>query len=572
MKKLLIIESGGKVPTISKYLGKDWIVYPTNGHIRDIKRKDSKYKFYGFDLKTFDIDWGICNYGDGKKIKEMNDLANEVEEVYIATDPDREGEAIGWHVKEVLTKKNQVKCKRISFNVIDKETIMNAIDHPTILNMDYIHSQFARRILDRYMGFRLGYYVKRNVEGMGAGRVQSVVLKLIVDREKEIEATPVSDWYELNPKLENDTILSDVKKQKFTSLETIKAHISTLDKSFLLEQKDFIQESAVTRKRPCITSDVIASCTTALKLPLKEVVNILNQLYQGVWINNQKVALLSYPRTDSATLSVGFCDKAISYVKQAFKKDDCDDSCWFNKMKQRDSAQEAHEAIRPVDIDLTPQSLKNNLKPEFWYVYNYVWTLTVACFMKPAMQKHYQLQFDNNGQKFISKFKETSYVGHLQVFNPIIEDDAPIDEEQDAAKTNDLEVKKSYPAKNYSRMYAKKKTTLPSRYTESSIIKKLEELEIGRPATYAKMVEKNLEHKYIKKDGKRSYIPTQLGLNVNHYLDKNFIDFINTKFTKEMEDDLNRIASGEINWIDDYLKGFINKLNLCLRQLTVPRY
>ena len=542
-KKLVIVESPSKSKTIEKYLGKDYKVVSSLGHIRDLSTT-GKYGF-GVDIDNkFKPDYKVIK-GKNKLVKELKKDVKDSDFVYLATDPDREGEAISWHLYDTLGLKED-NYKRIVFNEITKDVILNSFKKARNIDYNLVKSQETRRILDRIIGFRLSKLMQSKTGGKSAGRVQSVALKLIVDREREIEAFICEDYYEIDAyfdsfdaklfKYKNDVI--EIKEEQ----EAINI-LNKLDKNFEVESIEK-KEKNKKAKYPFITSTLQQEASTKLGFTSKKTMLIAQKLYEGITLKDETVGLITYMRTDSIRLSDEFVKSTYSYIENKYGKDYIG---YVKQSKKTENIQDAHEAIRPTSINRNPIDVKEYLSTDEYKLYKLIYTRALASLMKDAKVEATSIVLNNNDYKFKTTGQVLLFDGYLKVYYEYEDNEdkiLPTLEEKQKLISNSIE-------------YTKHTTKPPSRYTESKLIKEMEELGIGRPSTYATTIGILSERGYVNIVDKK-FVPTDIGIETTDKLQEFFKDIINVKYTKEMEDDLDKIADGTLIW-NELLKRFYDE-------------
>ena len=547
-KKLVIVESPSKSKTIEKYLGGDFKVVSSLGHIRDLATT-GKYGF-GIDLENgFKPNYEIIK---GKK-KLVTSLKKEVKEsnfVYLATDPDREGEAISWHLFDTLGLSNN-KYKRIVFNEITKDVILTSFEKARDIDENLVHSQETRRMLDRIIGFRLSKLMQSKTGGKSAGRVQSVALKLIVDKEREIQAFVPEDYYEIDAKFnEFEAKLDsfDGKKIEIKTEEEAKNIIDKLSEIFKIKsiEKQMKNKKA---KPPYITSTLQQEASSKLNFTSKKTMMIAQKLYEGITLKDETVGLITYMRTDSIRLSDEFIKRTYAYIKETYGEKYLG---YVKKNKKTENVQDAHEAIRPTSINRTPETVKPYLSNDEYKLYKMIYYRALASLIKDAEVEATSVILDNNNYQFKTTGSVLKFDGYLKVYSDY-------EENNDTILPN-LEEKKELTSKEIT--YTKHTTKPPARYTESKLIKEMETLGIGRPSTYATTIGILSERGYVKVMEKKFH-PTEIGIETTDKLQEYFKDIINVDYTREMEDDLDKIADGNLNWnnlLDRFYKEFEPKV------------
>lgn len=550
MKELVIVESPSKSKTIEKYLGKDYKVTSSKGHIRDLATT-GKYGL-GVDIEdNFKPNYKAIK-GKGKLITDLKKEAKNYDDVILATDPDREGEAISWHLKDSLGLKNY---KRVVFNEITKDAIKEAFKNPRDIDMDLVHSQEARRILDRIIGFRLSNLMRSKTDGTSAGRVQSVALKLIVDREREIERFKSEEYYTITAIFnEFDAELFKYKNKKIEIKSENEANdiLSKLSNSFKIENIER-KETKKRSKLPFTTSTMTQMASNRLGFTASKTMRIAQKLYEGIDLLNETVGLISYMRTDSVRLSDVFVTETKEFIKNKYGNEYIG---YVKKVKKSDNVQDAHEAIRPTSILRTPESVKDYLDKDEFKLYNLIYIRTLASLMSDALIDKTNITFDNNDYKFKTNGQIVKFDGYLKIYNSYEEVSDKTLPDFSSYKSNVVVSKKIEKEQHF--------TNPPSRYTEASLIKELEKLGIGRPSTYATIIDILKKRLYIEVNEKK-FIPTKTGIQITDKLQEFFSDIINVEYTKDMESDLDKIADGEEVWYE-LLKRFYNDFDPLLNK------
>ena len=546
-KNLVIVESPAKSKTIEKYLGDGYKVLSSKGHIRDLATTGK----FGFGV---DIENGFTpNYEPikGKK-KDITALKKEVkaaDKVYLATDPDREGEAISWHLKDALEIDDK-DYERIVFNEITKDAVVNSFKNARKIDDLMVRSQETRRILDRIIGFRLSKLMQSKTGGKSAGRVQSVALKLIVDREKEIEKfTPEEYWTikAIFPDFEANLFgYKEDKKLEIKNELEAKEIINKLSNSYKIESVEKKNKNK-SSKPPFITSTMQQEAANKLNFSSKKTMSVAQKLYEGINLGSETVGLITYMRTDSIRLSNDFISSTLKYIEVNYGKEYVGS---VKVSKKTENVQDAHEAIRPTSILRTPEKVKEYLTNDEYKLYKLIYYRALASLMKEAKQATTTVILDNNDYKFKVVGTVTTFDGYLKVYKDyeksednILPDFAKYNSE--LIVTDKLEEKQHF-------------TEAPARYTESSLIKEMEKLGIGRPSTYATTISTLVDRAYVNITDKK-FIPTAVGIETTDKLQEFFSNLINVKYTAKMEDDLDNIASGEVIWnelLEEFYKEF----------------
>ena len=539
--KLVIIEGPGKRETLKKYLGAGYDVFATKGHVRDLPEKD-----FGVDLKTISPKYEIMK--DKKElIEELKKKAQKAEEVLIATDPDREGEAIAWHIAYILGIDPSTKC-RIVFNEISKNAVTSALSNPRQIDMNLVNAQQTRRILDRIVGYKVSPIIcKRIKPRLSAGRVQSVALKLVVDREKEILAFVPQEYWNISAELEkNETKTKfkaslntkDGKKIKVDSKELADEIKSDLNNATYVVSNIKKSQTKSHSPAPFTTSTMQQDALNKLGMNLKKTSMCAQQLYEGVEIEGEgKVALITYIRTDSTRVSPEAQTQALNYISKEFGEKFVPSKP--NIYKTKENAQDAHEAIRPISIERTPASVMASLSQDNFKLYKLIYERFLASQMSDAVYNNVNIDISAKNYSFKAIGKTVEFLGYTAVYKNYVE------KEDDPSKLPQLEVGENL---NFVNLICEQKFTKPpARYTEASLVKEMEEKGIGRPATYAMTITTLGSRGYTAHDGKYLY-PTELGKVVDEYLANNFKQVVNVKFTADMETKLDEIADNGKDW------------------------
>ena len=543
-KRLVIVESPSKAKTIGKYLGSSYKVIASVGHIRDLP--SSKL---GVDIENDFEPQYISIRGKGPVIKELKNEAKKASRVYLATDPDREGEAISWHLAYLLGIDPESEC-RIAFNEITKDTIKEAIKHPRAIDLHLVDAQQARRVLDRLVGYQISPLLWRKVRrGLSAGRVQSAALKILCDRENEINAFDPKEYW---------TIDCEFKKGRKFTARLARQDGEDYRPSCEAEKDDVLAElgkgsyivGSVTEKElhprayaPFTTSSMQQEASNRLNFTTSKTMKVAQQLYEGVDIRGRgTLGLITYLRTDSVRISDVAKSAAAAFIEERFGKEYVGKNIYSNKKKE---IQDAHEAIRPTNIDIVPDEVRNMLTPDQYKLYKLVWNRFVASQMAPATVKSVNAEINNGRYSFDAKGSRVLFDGYQKVYKYKKDDekDTMIPDLETGTVLEPLSVDAE---QNF--------TKPPSRYTEASLVKELEEKNIGRPSTYAPIVSTLSERRYVKKE-KKSLVPTELGFTVNDIMNEYFSDIVNVKFTAGMEDKLDDVESKGIEW-KDVIKDF----------------
>lgn len=534
-KKLVIVESPHKSKTIEKYLGKDFKVVSSVGHIRDLSTS-GKYGF-GVDIdNNFKPDYKIIK-GKAKLVKELKKDIKDADFVYLATDPDREGEAISWHLYDTLGLKEE-NYDRIVFNEITKKAVLDSFNKARKIDDNLVKSQETRRILDRIIGFRLSKLMQSKTGGKSAGRVQSVALKLIVDREREIEAFIPEEYFEIEAKFNDFDAKLDTynhKKIEIKKESEAKEILSKLSNAFKIESIDK-KEKAKKSKFSFTTSTLEQEASTKLSFTSKKTMMIAQKLYEGINLKDGAEGLISYMRTDSVRLSDEFIKDTYGYIKDNYGSEYVG---YVKKSNKTENVQDAHEAIRPTNINNNPEKIKEYLTNDEYKLYSLIYYRALASLMKDAKVEATTVILDNNNYQFKVNGQILIFDGYLKVYSKYEDSEDKVLPDFSNYKSNVLVANTIE--------YTSHTTKPPARYTESKLIKEMEELGIGRPSTYAKTIDTIEERGYVKVIDKK-FIPTEVGIETTDKLQEFFKDIINVEYTKNMEDDLDKIAEGNMEW------------------------
>lgn len=539
--KLVIIEGPGKRDTLKKYLGKEYDVFATKGHIRDLPEKD-----FGVDLKTMDPTYEVI-VGKKDLIKELKEKASKAEQVFIATDPDREGEAIAWHIAHILGIDPNEKS-RIIFNEISKNAVTEALKNPRAIDLNLVDAQQARRILDRIVGYKLSPIIcKRIKPRLSAGRVQSVALRLLVEREESILKfvpeefwTITADLQKKSPKFDFKAVLNSFKGKK---IKVGKAEEAEYIKTVLNDAEFNVQKVKKTVSKskspaPFTTSSMQQDALNKLGMSVKKTSLCAQQLYEGVEIEGEgKVALVTYIRTDSVRVSPDAQTSARAFISEQYGKDYVPASP--NIYKSKGKVQDAHEAIRPISINRTPASVMSSLSSDNFRLYKLIYERFLASQMSEAQYNVLTVDIEAKEYIFRASGKTVKFPGFTAVYKNFSEQEEedfkiPMLEEGEIVDLNKILTEQKF-------------TKPPARFTEASLVNEMESNGIGRPATYAMIISTLDTRNYIIREG-RYLKPTELGMAVNQYLGKNFSQVINVKFTADLENKLDEIADNGKDW------------------------
>ena len=543
-KHLVIVESPSKSKTIEKYLGNDYKVVSSKGHIRDLATTGK----YGLGV---DIEDGFKpNYipisGKKKVITELKKDVKDSDIVYLASDPDREGEAIAWHLKDALGIKDD-KYKRVLFNEITHDKVISAINNPTIIDDNLVRSQETRRILDRIIGFRLSKLLQSKIGAKSAGRVQSVALKLIVDREREIEAFNPEEYWTITSRFDEfEANLFKYKEEDIKLKCEAEADkvLNNIDENYNVES---IDKKAKNKKSkfPFITSTLQQEASTKLGFPARKTMSIAQKLYEGIDLGDETVGLITYMRTDSIRLSEDFTKPAYKYINDKYGKEYVG---YIKKTKKTENVQDAHEAIRPTSILREPIKVKEYLSQDEFKLYSLIYKRTLASLMSDAKVSQTTIVLNNNDYKFKVTGQILIFDGYLKVYKDYESSEdkiLPEIKEKGVLKTTNVEKEQHF-------------TKPPARYTEAKLIKELEELGIGRPSTYATIIDTIKQRNYVELVEKK-FKPTEIGIETTDKLQEFFSDLINVEYTRNMEEELDEVADGKLIWnnvLEEFYKLF----------------
>ena len=541
---LVIVESPAKTHTISGYLGKNYKVVSSKGHIRDLATSG---KFgLGVDVEGDFTPTYKEIPGKKKDIASLKKDAKNSDMVYLATDPDREGEAISFHLYEVLGL-NKDNYERVVFNEITEGAVKEAFKHPRKIDDSLVRSQETRRILDRIIGFRLSKLMQSKTGGKSAGRVQSVALKLIVDREREILAFVPEEYWNVIAKFEDfDANLEKYKGKKLEihNEDEVKDILSKLGEDFKIAS---VEKKEKTKKGflPFTTSTLQQACINKFNFNSSKTMRIAQKLYEGVDLGSETLGLITYMRTDSTRLSPVFINDTFKYIEENFGKKYVG---VVKKGKKTENVQDAHEAIRPTSIKRTPESVKEYLTKDEYKVYSIIYARALASLMSDAKTLATTAILDNNGYEFKVTGSILTFDGYLKVYKDFSKTDDVIlpdfDKFNGVVSTKDIETEQKF-------------TKPVSRYTEATLIQEMEELGIGRPSTYAKTMETLKMRDYVKIEDKK-FVPTEIGIETTDKLQEYFSNIINVEYTANMETDLDLIAEENKDNIK-ILKDFYNE-------------
>ncbi len=551
MSNLVIVESPAKAKTIKKYLGKDYDVIASMGHVRDLPNAR-----LSVDIKNnYEPKYSIIK-GKEALVKEIKQQAANAEKIFLATDPDREGEAISWHLAYILDL-DLNDNNRVEFNEITKTGVNNGMNSPRSINLNLVNAQQARRVLDRLVGYKLSPFVSQKIRrGMSAGRVQSVAVRIIVDREEEIRAFKPEEYWSIDAKFIPKGSRKSFKASLYLGKEKISCK-EEADKILAeLEGAEFIVTSVKngTRKKspapPFITSTLQQEASRKLGFQSRRTMRVAQELYEGVEIDDLgATGLITYMRTDSLRISNQAISEVTEYIEGKFGEKYLPSKPRY--FKSRSNAQDGHEAIRPSMPSLEPDKIKHNLSSDQYKLYNLIWKRFVASQMADCVQKTTRADIEGNGYVFKASGYTVSFDGFTSLY---VEGKDEVEE-----KASQLpELSKDMPVKKREIIPNQHFTQAPPRYTEASLIKALEEHGIGRPSTYAATITTITSREYVKRESK-TLVPTELGEAMVKLMKERFPKIVNLKFTAQMEQELDTVESGDVEWkalIDNFYKDF----------------
>ena len=537
MKNIIIVESPAKCKTISKYLGGDYTVVSSKGHIRDLATS-GKYGL-GIDIENdFKPSYEIIK-GKKKDVKYLKDLIEKADHIYLATDPDREGETISWHLYDELKVPDE-KYDRIVFNEITKDVVLKALKNPRRIDMNLVHSGEARRFLDRIIGFRLSKVMQSKTSGKSAGRVQSVALKLIVDREREILAFIPKEYWTIEADFKDFKANLETYKEKDIEIpneEEADKILDSLTNTFTIKKVEE-KEKKRSAKEVFKTSTLQQACSNKLGCAASKTMKIAQKLYEGIELDDGFHGLITYMRTDSVRLSDEFTSASFAYINSKFGKDYVG---YVKKGKKTENVQDAHEGIRPTNINYEPDKIKKYLAPDEYKLYRIIYYRALASLMADAKFNSTTVLLDNNDYGFKATGSVLTFDGYLKVYGDY--------EDQEDTILPDFKNYKSGIILSDTITKTQHFTKPPARFTESSLIKELESLGIGRPSTYATIISTIKDRGYVTLEDKK-FVPTEVGFETTDKLQEFFSSIVNVKYTANMEKDLDEIAEGN----EDYKK------------------
>lgn len=561
---LVIVESPAKAKTIERYLGKKYEVKASMGHVIDLPKSQM-----AVDIENNYKPKYITIRGKGDVLKDLRKSAKKAKKIYLAADPDREGEAIAWHLAHALNVDENSKC-RVVFNEITKDAIKESFKHPRTIDHDLVDAQQARRILDRLVGYNISPLLWKKIKkGLSAGRVQSVAMKLIIDREKEIQNFKPEEYWSIVAKiLKEDTEFEgsfygmNGKKQDLKNESEVKEIINRLNDEFHVE-KVMKRERRRNPAKPFITSSLQQEAARKLNFRARKTMMIAQQLYEGIDLGRKSggiTGLITYMRTDSTRISETAKSEASSYIKDTFGEEYLGKTA---SKKAKEGVQDAHEAIRPTSVLRDPKTLKEVLSNDQYKLYKLIWERFLASQMAPAVMDTMTVHLINNDIEFRATGSKIKFKGFMKVYIEGNDDNKKVEDKllPDLEEGMKVKTKEIIPNQHF--------TQPPPRYTEARLVKTMEESGIGRPSTYAPTLDTIQRRGYVTLDNKR-FMPTELGTIVNEVLEEFFPEIIDVDFTVKMEEDLDSIEEGKNNWIqiiDDFFQGFKERLDKAEKEM-----
>ena len=563
-KNVVIVESPAKARTLEKFLGKDFSVKACGGHVRDLPAKR-----LGVDVeKNFEPKYVVIK-GKSKIIKALKEAVKKAKVVFLAPDPDREGEAIAWHLKFLLKSKN---VKRIEFNEITKSAVLEAVKNPRDIDLKRVNAQQARRILDRLVGYKISPILWKKIrKGLSAGRVQSVTVRLIYDREKEIEAFKPKEYWSItasvSPKEKEEIFQAKLiekagKKIAIGNEKTAKSITNELEKAPFLVNKINRREQKRNPSPPFTTSTLQQEAARKLGFRARKTMMIAQQLYEGVEVTEEgSQGLITYMRTDSVRVAKTAQDEARRFIESEYGKNFYPKET--RKFKKKKQAQDAHEAIRPTSSFRHPEKIKDSLTSDQFKLYSLIWSRFLASQMASAVLDLVSIDVGAGSYTFRATGSTVKFEGFMKAYIETKEEEREEEEESQMLPAlqegESLDLKELLPKQHF--------TQPPPRYTEASLVKELEQKGIGRPSTYAPILGTITNRGYVIREG-RTLKPTELGVIVTEQLVKHFSTIMDIKFTAHMEDDLDDIVAGKMDWIDT-LKEFYEPFSKTLERAAV---
>jgi DNA topoisomerase-1 len=577
-KSLVVVESPAKAKTINKYLGRNYKVVASMGHVRDLPKSK-----LGVDVEEgFEPSYEVIA-SRKKVLKELKDAAKEAAEIFVATDPDREGEAIGWHLAEELGTGNRKKIRRLMFNEITKKGVLAALENPTQINKQMVDAQQARRVLDRLVGYKISPLLWDKVRrGLSAGRVQSVALKLVVDREREIDRFISEEYWNITarlagpvpPEFDAKLLKRDGANVKIGNKEEADAALTDLRKASWIVSSVTTKE----RKKSAVPPFITSKLQQAARFPVKKTMMIAQQLYEGIELPGEgAVGLITYMRTDSTRVADQALTEVREFIGTRYGADYVPEKPIFYRAKK--DAQDAHEAIRPTSMRFHPDQIRGNLTPDQYYVYKLIWNRFVASQMPPATFDETTVDIDADNYMFRVKGSVPKFAGWMAVYNEELAaevrtdgpgPDAVTAEDEEGASVlpalaegDRLDLKELKPEQKF--------TQPPPRYSEATLVKAMEENGIGRPSTYASIISVIQARDYVNKIEGR-FKPTMLGMMlVEKLLSPAFDDILDVEYTRNLEEDLDKIEEGQEDYestLSSFYKKFTKDLKRAAKEMV----
>lgn len=536
-KNLVIVESPAKTKSIGKYLGSDFKVVSSKGHIRDLSTT-GKYGL-GVDIEDHFKPKYVTIKGKKKVIDDLKKDVQKTDFVYLATDPDREGEAISWHLYDVLGLDNE-HSSRIVFNEITAHAVKESLNHARKIDQNLVNSQETRRILDRIIGFRLSKLMQSKTSGKAAGRVQSVALKLIVDREREIEAFKAEEYWTIDsifPDFKASLDTYNYKKLEIKSEEEADEILSKLTSTFKIDKVE--KKGKTKNSKPSFTTSTLQQASSnLLNMNATKTMMVAQKLYEGIELEDETVGLISYMRTDSTRLSNDFIAETFKYIENKYGSEYVG---FVKKQTKNENVQDAHEGIRPTSIKRTPESVKPYLTNDEYKLYKLIYARALASLMAPLKTDNTTIILDNQNYQFKATGQVITFDGYLKVYGDYETASETILPPLDQYKSNVLISKEIIKEQHF--------TQPPARYTEAKLVQAMEEDGIGRPSTYAPIMNKLKTHGYVNIIDKK-FVPTEIGFEITDKLQEYFSHIINVKYTSLMETELDEIADGDVVWYE----------------------
>ncbi|MBU5590830.1 type I DNA topoisomerase [Clostridium sp. MSJ-4] len=562
-QNLVIVESPAKAKTIGKYLGKNFVVEASMGHVRDLPKSQ-----LGVDVDNNYNPKYITIRGKGELLEKLRKLAKKSDKIYLATDPDREGEAISWHLATALNIDKKQKC-RIEFNEITKTAVKSSIKSPREIDENLVDAQQARRVLDRLVGYEISPILWRNVKwGLSAGRVQSAALNLICEREEEIEKFVPKEYWTIDSLLSKDKSKFTVKltnyKNKKIEINNEEEANNIIDQ---IKKGEFIVEKikkSVKNKNPLppfTTSTLQQDAYKKINFSTKRTMAVAQQLYEGVDVKGHgTVGLITYMRTDSVRISNEAQKATADFIEKNYGKEYIPKE--IRTYKGKKNAQDAHEAIRPADVNITPEQVKGSLKDEQYKLYSLIWNRFVGSQMASCVLNTISIEIKNGDYTFRANGSSVKFEGFMKIYEYLVEEEEgntkiPELSEGEILKCNKTDGKQHF-------------TQPPARYTEASFVKIMEEKGIGRPSTYVPTISTLFDRKYIERE-KKSLFPTELGKIVNDIMEKYFKQIVDIEFTAAMETKLDSIEEGEETWkkvVDEFFKPLKTSIDIAEKEIS----